>query len=188
MARTSGRRRNHDARVITLGKAIHAAIDAYNARHPMAPFAITDAVSRIVANDPDYVPPRKRIAGRKRSPVKNPGVFTVQSIAAELDTAVGALLGEEGYEITDSDRRTFRWFASFLDMRFPVARLAAVSLPDEQSFRVKDFRARSRSSRRRLHVRARSRRGVRGAKARRDDRPVADEAPGPYTSRARSDP
>jgi SOS-response transcriptional repressor LexA len=133
------KRRDHRERATALAKSVHAAIDAYNRRFPHSPFTIDDASSRILENDPDYHPPRQRAAGKKRAPTENPGVFTVTSLAEKLDTTVGALLSERGFEITNSDLRSFRWISDFLRMRFPIDTVAAVGLPDEQSFIEKEF-------------------------------------------------
>jgi SOS-response transcriptional repressor LexA len=139
MVRKATSRQDDRERAIQLAKAIHAAIDAYNRRLPNAPFAIDDGTSRMLENDPDYHPPRKRIAGKTRKPTQNPGVFTVQRSANRLETTVGELLHERGFEITKSDFRTFRWFADFLSMRFPIDDVAILSVADEQSFIEKDF-------------------------------------------------
>jgi SOS-response transcriptional repressor LexA len=139
MARKTGARREHCERIVALAKAIRADIAAYNHRSPAMPFPINDAVSRIISNDPDYVPPRKRQAERKRPPTTNPGVFTLKRIADALGTTVGALLDERGFEITASDLRTFRWMAAFLQMRFVSDAEPETALPDERSFVVKDF-------------------------------------------------
>src|SRR5258708_1429529 len=93
------KRRDYRERATALAKSIHAAIDAYNRRFPHAPFVIDDAASRILENDPDYHPPRPRAAGKKREPTENPGVFTVLTVAGRLDTTVGALLRERGFEL-----------------------------------------------------------------------------------------
>src|SRR5438045_2494456 len=115
-----GRRRDHSERALALAKAIHAAIRAYNRRHPHQPFAIDDAASRILENDPDYHPPRKRMENKEREPTVNPGIFTVLPIAQKLETTVGELLAERGFEMTKSDLRSLRWMADYLQMRFPL--------------------------------------------------------------------
>lgn len=139
MARITGGRSDHEERIVALAKAMHAEIEAYNRRSPTAPFAIDDAVSRIIENDPDYVPPRKRVVEKKRLPTENPGVFTVKRIAARLGTTVGSLLGERGFEIAAGDLRSFRWIVDYLRMRFLHDVVDATALPDEQSFVEKDF-------------------------------------------------
>jgi SOS-response transcriptional repressor LexA len=81
----------------------------------------------------------KRLPGKKRAPTENPGIFTVQTSAERLGTTVGALLGEPGYDITQSDLRTFRWIVDFFRLRFPLDGVGAVVLPDQQSFIDKAF-------------------------------------------------
>ena len=51
-------------------------------------------MSRILENDPDYLPYRERSAAKKQRPVRNPSVRTLAQIAAALGTTVGDLLGE----------------------------------------------------------------------------------------------
>lgn len=134
-----GRRRDHRARATALAKAVNAAIRVHDQRSPHSPFAIDDATSRILENDPDYHPPRKRRESKKRAPTKNPGIFTVTGVADRLGITVGELLHERGYEITQSDLRSFRWIADFLQMRFAIDMIGAVNLPDEHSFVEKEF-------------------------------------------------
>lgn len=134
-----GKRRDRRADAVALGKAVHAAIDAYNRRDPHRPFAIDDAASRILENDPDYHPPRRRAENKKRQPTENPGVFTVQAVARRLGTTVGELLAEPGHEITANDLRNFRWISDFLRMRFPIDELTPQSIPDHRAFIEKDF-------------------------------------------------
>ena len=121
---------------MALAKAIHAVIVSYNRRFPNNPFAIDDATSRVLENDPDYHPPRKRSQNKKREPTVNPGIFTVLAIAHRLETTIGELLGEPGFEITKSDLRSFRWMSDFLRLRFPIDEIPA--LPEER-FVPKDF-------------------------------------------------
>jgi len=129
--------RDHREKAEVLAKAIHAAILTYNRAHPVNPYAIDDRTSRILENDRDYHPPRKRTRRKDREPTLNPGIFTVQAIADALETTIGELLGEPGYELTKSDLRSFRWMADFLRMRFPLEEVDA--LPDTGSFIQKDF-------------------------------------------------
>jgi SOS-response transcriptional repressor LexA len=136
MAR-QGRRRDHREGAKALAKAIHAAVDAYNRRFPNNPFAIDDATSRILENDPDYHPPRKRMENKEREPTVNPGIFTVLAIATRLETTLGELLSERGFELTKSDLRSFRWISDFFRMRFPIEEVPP--LADERKFIEKDF-------------------------------------------------
>lgn len=133
------RRQDHRERATALAKAVHAEMTAYNLRLPHEPFVIDDNASRILENDPGYHPPRKRSAKKKRKPTENPGIFTVLAVAKRLDTTVGALLREHGFEVTNSDLRTFRWIADFFRMRFVVDAVEGVAVPDEQSFLENEF-------------------------------------------------
>ncbi|HEY0139726.1 MAG TPA: S24 family peptidase [Thermoanaerobaculia bacterium] len=132
-----GTRRDHRESAKALAKAMHAAIRDYNRRHPNHPYAIDDATSRILENDPDYLPPRKRVENKDREPTFNPGIFTVKPIAEKLETTVGELLQEPGYEVTKADLRSFRWIVDFFRMRFPLDEVAVV--PEEPHFKEKDF-------------------------------------------------
>jgi len=129
--------RDHRERAAILAKAIHAAMLTYNRAHPLNPYAIDDRTSRILENDRDYHPPRKRTRRKDREPTLNPGIFTVKTIADALETTIGELLREPGYELTKSDLRSFRWIADFLRMRFSLEEVDA--LPDTGSFIQKDF-------------------------------------------------
>ncbi|MGZ5442611.1 MAG: LexA family protein [Thermoanaerobaculia bacterium] len=134
-----GRDSEHREAAIELAKAVHAAVADYNRRNPHHPFAIDDPASRILENDPDYHPPRKRTENKKRKPTANPGVFTVRRVAKRLGTTVGELLREAGHELTANDLRNFRWISDFLRMRFPIDELAAQTVPDHRTFIEKDF-------------------------------------------------
>ena len=80
MARTRGRRSDHQDEIVALAKAVHSEMREYNLRFPNEPFPIDDAMSRILANDADYVPPRRR-----------KGVEVFQRAAAGLPPPDGAL-------------------------------------------------------------------------------------------------
>ena len=134
-----GRRHDDRERALQLARAINAEITAHNRRAPTESFAIDDNVSCIIANDPDYKPRRKRGAKKSKQPRTNPGVFTVQRIATRLGTTVGALLRERGFEITESDLRTFRWYDDYLRMRFLAESGDALALPRDESFVVSEF-------------------------------------------------
>jgi len=80
--------------VVALAKRINALRSEYNAAHEDR-IPITSAMSRLIENDPDYVPYRgKRRPTRRHRPVTNPRIRTLVSIAAALHTTVGDLLGE----------------------------------------------------------------------------------------------
>ncbi|MEA2462616.1 MAG: Peptidase S24-like [Acidobacteriota bacterium] len=134
-----GGRKDNSVQARALAKAVHAAVQAYNRRSPLEPFAIDDATSRILENDPDYHPPRRRMENKKRPPTENPGIFTVQAIAERLGTTIPELLRQRLDEVTSSDLRTFRWIADYLQLRFDLESVGAMSLPDPHSFREKEF-------------------------------------------------
>lgn len=107
-------------RIITLARAINQRRLEFKERYKNEAFKRDGAVSRILENDPDYKPHRPRKNNKKRSPVGNPGVFTIQDIAERLHTTVGSLLGEKGFEVTIDDRRRMREFIGFLSKRFAL--------------------------------------------------------------------
>jgi SOS-response transcriptional repressor LexA len=93
-----GRRRGSIRDIRTLADRVHQRLIAYRRRHPGQSPSVNDTLSRILENTPDYIPPRQRATEKKRPPVKNPGIFTVQEDVAEaLGTTVGDLLAEPGY-------------------------------------------------------------------------------------------
>jgi len=78
-------------------------------------------MSRILEHDPDYVPYRSRSARRTgRRYVLNIGVFSLQRIAAELETTVGELLGEKPALLTIGQRRDLRRCVVFLIRLFDL--------------------------------------------------------------------
>ncbi len=114
------RTRGRNDRIIALAKAINQRRLEFRERYVSEVFKRDGAVSRILENDPDYKPHRPRRIDRQRSPVVNPGIFTVKDIADRLHTTVGSLLGEKGFEITIDDRRRMRDFVAFLSQRFAL--------------------------------------------------------------------
>lgn len=107
-------------RIIALAKAMNQRRMEFKEQYQNEVFKRDGAVSRILENDPDYKPHRPRKRDKKRSPVLNPGVFTVKDIADRLHTTVGSLLGEKGFEITIDDRRKMLEFIRFLSQRFAL--------------------------------------------------------------------
>jgi len=104
----------------TLAKTINRRREEYNRRHPDHPVAITPAMSRILANDEEYVPYRSRAAGPLRRPAVNPAISTLIEIAASLETTVGDLLGEPAYRITPADRKRLREIVAYLTALFDL--------------------------------------------------------------------
>ena len=80
--------------VVALAKRINQRREEFNRLNSDRPVRLTSAMSRILENDPDYLPYRPRAAGKRQQPVKNPSVRTLVQIAAALGTTVGDLLGE----------------------------------------------------------------------------------------------
>ena len=103
-----------------LAKAINRRREEFNGRHPDRPVPITGVLARILEADPDYVPRRRRKAGRRRYQAVNPSIGSVVEIAAALGTTVGALLGERAYRITNVDRERVREFVRFLSALFEL--------------------------------------------------------------------
>ncbi len=107
-------------RIIALAKAMNRRRLEFKETYKSEVFKRDGSVSRILENDPEYKPHRPRKSSKKRSAVVNPGIFTVKDIADRLHTTVGALLGEEGFEVTIDDRRRMREFIEFLSRRFKL--------------------------------------------------------------------
>jgi hypothetical protein len=105
-----------NAAMVALAKAIHQRMREWE-RINAADFKIDNALSRILANDPDYKPYRPRAIDKVRGPAVEPSVFTIKKIAERLDTTVSDLLGETVLDITVSDRRRIRDWIEFLRQR-----------------------------------------------------------------------
>ncbi|HEX8253050.1 MAG TPA: S24 family peptidase [Thermoanaerobaculia bacterium] len=109
-----------------LAERVHQRLLAYRRRHVGQSPAVNDTLSRILEHTPDYLPPRQRAADKKRPPMKNPGIFTVQEDVAEiLGTTVGDLLAEQGYAaprdlISASDRHKLRQVVRLLNDLFDL--------------------------------------------------------------------
>ena len=94
--------------IVALAKRINQRREEYNRLHPERPVRVSSALSRILENDPDYVPYRQRAASKRQQPVKNPSVRTLVQIAAELRTTVGDLLGEPRPMLTPREVKVLR--------------------------------------------------------------------------------
>jgi len=103
--------RRFDARA--LAKAINRRRKEYNRLHPDEPVTVTPSMSRILENDDEYVPYRKRAPRKRHHPVTDPRISTVTEIARRLGTTVGDLLGEP-HPPTVSERRRIREFLRYL--------------------------------------------------------------------------
>lgn len=105
--------------MVELAKAIHRAMREFNVRNPGRMAKIDSSLSRILILDPDWKP-RRSDPGADKRPAKDPSVFTIRDIARRLETTVGALLEERGYEITEADRHRAREAAVFLIEKFAL--------------------------------------------------------------------
>lgn len=85
--------------IAALARRLHRAWKDYQRRYPGRSVPISDTFSRILSHDPTYIA-RNRKRTVQRAPLRNPGVFTLQRIANDLETTVGYLLGESGFEPT----------------------------------------------------------------------------------------
>ena len=110
----SGERRGGTVRdIATLAKRVHERWLAWRRRHVGMSIPVDDTLSRLFEHVPEYRPIRERSPDRKERAAKIPGVFKLQQVADMLDTTVGDLLGEPGYEsprdlVTTAQRRTLR--------------------------------------------------------------------------------
>ena len=80
-----------------LARRVHLRWREFSDRHPGRRVPVSDTLSRILEHDPEYPPMRLRSPTKRRPPLRNPGVFTLKDLAAELETTVGDLLGEPEY-------------------------------------------------------------------------------------------
>lgn len=126
-------RTDPERRVVALAKAINERRLTFRETYPGETFKIDDTASRILENDPDYKPARKRATERSRGPSQNPGIFTVKDIAERLHTTVGFLLGERGYDITIDDRRRLRDFVIYLTERFHLRDVELARTRDDEA-------------------------------------------------------
>lgn len=110
---------DENAPMVALAKAIHQRMREWEAVNA-ADFKIDNAISRILENDPTYVPYRPRTVEKSRGPAVEPSVFTIKKIAERLDTTVSDLLGETTLDISVSDRRRIRDWMEFLRQRLPL--------------------------------------------------------------------
>jgi hypothetical protein len=92
----------------TFAKRVNEMRIAFNAQYSNRRVPIDDTLSRILEHDDTYTPPRSRRSTGTRPPLQNPSIGKVVDIAASMETTVGALLGEPGFELTDADRRELR--------------------------------------------------------------------------------
>ena len=100
--------------VVALAKRLHRRIEEHDDLHGHRSLAITPAMSRILENDPDYIPRRARDAGKKQQPVRNPSIRILVEIANALGTTVGDLLGEP-WPVSPAERELFGRMLQVID-------------------------------------------------------------------------
>jgi SOS-response transcriptional repressor LexA len=131
-----GGRRGGIRDIQALAKRVFDRLAAYRRRHPGQSVPVSDTLSRILEHTPLYLPPRQRVADKQRPLLQNPGIFTVQKDVAEpLETTVGDLLGEPGYEaardlVSTADRRKLRQVVQLLRELFDLDD-ESLDLPEE---------------------------------------------------------
>src|SRR5689334_615044 len=110
---TSGRDRSvRDIRA--LARRVFERLSEYPRRHQGRSVPINDTLSRILEHEPAYIPPRARSEAKQRTPIENPGVFTLQKqVADALETTIGDLLGEPAHTsakdlLSNAERRKLR--------------------------------------------------------------------------------
>jgi hypothetical protein len=101
-----------------LAKAINRRRLEHDRLHPARPIRITPALSRILENDDEYIPYRRRSTSKHRRAAKNPSIRTLVDIARALNTTVGDLLDEPTFPISPADRRRMLDFAAYLTSLF----------------------------------------------------------------------
>lgn len=79
--------------IVALAKRINQLRIEYNDSHEQR-VRITPAMSRILENDPDYVPYRCRKGSRCKGAAQAPSIVTLIEIADILNTTVADLIGE----------------------------------------------------------------------------------------------
>lgn len=96
-----------------LARRVHERWLAYRRRHAGMSIPVNHTLSRLFQHVPEYIPHRERSSERQDRAAKVPGVFKLQQVADVLETTVGDLLGEPGYDaprelLSTSQRRTLR--------------------------------------------------------------------------------
>ncbi len=162
--------------MVDLARAIHQAMLAFNERNPGRVAKIDSSLSRILVLDPEWKPRRSDPSADKR-PAKEPSIFTIRDIAKRLGTTVGALLGEQGFEISDHDRERASEIVDWMRSTFrlddrgvetsgnvtPLLNAVTTDSPDESEqtvprwtpefpIRPKDFKIRDFDYPRELHA------------------------------------
>ncbi|HEX7154232.1 MAG TPA: S24 family peptidase [Thermoanaerobaculia bacterium] len=99
--------------IASLARRVYDRWVEYRRRHHGMSVPVDHTLSRLFEHVPEYRPHRPRGAERQDRAAKIPGVFKLQQVADALETTVGDLLGEPGYErprelLTPAQRRTLR--------------------------------------------------------------------------------
>src|SRR5215212_12284129 len=93
-----GRRSGSVRDIQTLAARVYQRWLAYRRAKPGMSIPVDDTLSRLFEHVPEYRPHRGRSAERQERAAKSPGIFKLQKVADTLETTVGDLLGESGYE------------------------------------------------------------------------------------------
>ena len=101
--------------IVALAKRVNQRREEWNRLHPGRAVQITPAMSRILENDPEYIPARRRNPTKRRRAARNPSIGTLVQIAAALGTTVGDLLGETGWQLSDRDAFMLRSMLAVLE-------------------------------------------------------------------------
>lgn len=100
--------------IVALAKRINKRREEHNRLHPGRRLRIDERLSRILANDPDYLPYREPVDGKRQRATRNPTIATLVEIANALDTTVGDLLGEP-WPIGPAERKLMSEFVRVVD-------------------------------------------------------------------------
>ena len=90
--------------VVAVAKRINQRRQEHDRMNPGQPVRIIPILSRILENDPDYLPARRRKPGKRQRPIVNPSIRSLLLIADALGTTVGDLLGEP-WPLSPADRK-----------------------------------------------------------------------------------
>lgn len=140
-----GRRTGHVRDIRALAARVYQRWLAYRRARPGMSIPVNDTLSRLFEHVPEYKPHRERAADRQERAAKSPGIFKLQQVADTLETTVGDLLGEQGYDsprelLSQSQRRTLRDATNILrelfDLDDPQLDEEPAAPPHAAAFRV----------------------------------------------------
>ena len=120
-----GGRRGGIRDIQALARRVHLRWLEYRRRHPGMSVPVNDTLSRLFEHVPEYRPMRERSAKRRERAMKSPGIFKLQEVADALETTVGDLLAEPGYQaardlLSPTDRRKLREAVELLRVMFDL--------------------------------------------------------------------